>query len=198
MNKERTPQESADLADTLVEQVIQIGTQPADRYVLLEKAIDIAAKAAAVDVAARALQELDNSFAVDLVQLQADAARQVARVAKEPWQHKAVVELLEGVIDECLSGERYDLATSLVDVALDAARKSKNSSCAFSSMVNRMVKRRLLGSYARQTIPFELEDLPSSRVGGFTAALTKLRFSAGLSSRTRSAKSIESVQQVGH
>jgi len=128
LNKDRTPDESAAFAEKLVEQANALGTKPVERYVLLETAIDVAAKGAAVEVAARALKELDRTFAVDLVQLQADAARQVARVAREPWQQTVVVELLESVIDKCLTDERYDLAILLVDAAISAARKARVSS----------------------------------------------------------------------
>ncbi|MDA1052630.1 MAG: hypothetical protein O3C40_19415 [Planctomycetota bacterium] len=127
-NEKRTPQESAKLADDLVDQAIQSGTQPAMRYVMLEAAIDIAVQSGAVASASKAFQELDKAFSVDLVQLKADAARKIARVAKEPWEHKAVAELLEVVIDECLADDRFEVATPLAETALDAARKSRDSS----------------------------------------------------------------------
>gem|GEM_PF-4049125 len=126
--KERSPQESATLADDLQKQAIQSGTQPAMRYVMLEAAIDVAAKGGAVDSAGSAIRELDRVFSVDLTQWKATAVQQIARAAKETWQHKGVAELLEVVIDECLASDRYDLAISLADAATDAARKSKDSS----------------------------------------------------------------------
>jgi hypothetical protein len=128
LNKEFTPEESAELASTFIDQAMLLGTEPAESYVLLEIAIDIAAKSSAIGAAAKAFRELDRTFLVDIVQLQADAALQVAQVAKEPQQHMVVVELLESVIDRCIPDERYDLAISLVDVAFEAARKSKISS----------------------------------------------------------------------
>lgn len=128
LNQERSPQESAALADELHKQAVQSGTHPAMRYAMLTAAVDVAAKGGAVYSASRALQELDRSFSGDLTPLKAEAGEQVARVAKLAWEYKAVAELLEAVIDECLVADRYDLAVSLADRATDAARKSKDPS----------------------------------------------------------------------
>ncbi|HUG71284.1 MAG TPA: LamG domain-containing protein [Pirellulaceae bacterium] len=128
LSQDRSPQESAELADELQKQAVQSGTHPAMQYAMLTAAVDVAAKGGAVYSASRALQELDRSFSGDLTPLKAEAAEQIARVAKLAWEYKAVAELLEAVIDECLVADRYDLAVSLADRATDAARKSKDPS----------------------------------------------------------------------
>lgn len=128
LSQDRTPQESRSLAEKLIAQASESSTQPAVRYALLEAAVDVASQGGAVDAASRSLRALDAAFVIDLVQLKASAAQQLARVAKEAWEHRAVVELLEMVIEECLADDRFDLATSLTEAAVGAARKSKDSS----------------------------------------------------------------------
>ena len=128
LSQDHTPQEARLLAEKLIAQAAQPDTQPAARYVLQETAIDVASQGGAVDAASTALRALDAAFLSDLVRLKAGAAQQLARAAKKASEHKAAVELLEVVIEECLADDRFDLALPLMEAAVDAARKSKDSS----------------------------------------------------------------------
>ncbi|MCA9144448.1 MAG: hypothetical protein KDB05_16745 [Planctomycetales bacterium] len=194
LSKERSPQESATLSEQLLDQAVQSGTQPAMRYAMLEIAVDVAARGGAVASASNAIQALGRTFTVDLVQIKADAAQQIARVAKEPWEHKAVVELLESVIDECLFADRYDLATSLADAANDASRKSKESTVIGRAVARSRDVKSLNAKYepvrtALNVLTNSPDDAAANETVGRHLCLVKGRWDEGLPYLARSSVS---------
>lgn len=185
LSQQRTPQESAALADKLIEQANQSGTQPAIRYALFDSAIDVAGKSGAVDAASRAIKALDAAFLVDLVKLKATAALQLARVAKDPWEFKAVVELLEVVIVECVADDRFDLATPLSEAAASAARNSKDPAAISRTVAQSREIRSLNAKYAPIQEALTLldngsDDPAANEIVGRYLCLVKGKWSEGL------------------
>ncbi|MBC8355609.1 MAG: LamG domain-containing protein [Planctomycetes bacterium] len=185
LSQQRTAQESATLAEKLLAQASQPETEPALRYVLLENAIDVASRGGAVDAASRSLRALDVAFEIDLVQLKTGAAQQLARVAREAWEHKAVVELLEVVIAECLADDRFELATSVAEAAVSAARKSKDSSAISRSVAQSREIKSLNAKYEPVREALELladgsDDPAASETVGRHLCLVKGKWDKGL------------------
>ncbi|GEM_PF-7064819 len=100
---------------------------PASRFALLVKARDFASAGADFDSAAAAIDAMDRAFDLDALKMKTDAAVAVARSARTAGDRKKLAQQLDSVIDAAVTADRYDLAKSLADIALTAARAANDA-----------------------------------------------------------------------
>ena len=118
---------SIDQKQALAKAMIDAAAQeknPARNHALLTKAMEIACDAGDMDLASNAIDKLDAVFWYGALQARADAAKVIAKNARQPGQlHKLAVQACR-IIDAAVIADRYDLADSLSEIALTSARAS--------------------------------------------------------------------------
>lgn len=125
--KAKAPVQKIELAKTLLKVGQATRDDPASRYVLFRVARDLAAEQGDLSLALDAIDQLDDHFDIDKLQMQVDAATAAAKAAKTPTDYRQLPELVATLIEKAVDTDRYDEAKSLAGLALDCARKSRNT-----------------------------------------------------------------------
>jgi hypothetical protein len=124
----REPAARAKLAAELLQQGRDTRDELTLRFVLLEEARDLAARAGEAGLAFTAIDELGKTFAVDALPSKAAALKLAAEAAESKEAGKAVLDVTLPLIAEALETDQYDAARLLGQVAETAARKAKSPS----------------------------------------------------------------------
>lgn len=122
----RKPADKAALAKDLLE----AGRDEKDsnnRFVILSTARDTAAAAADLVMACQAVDELDQSFDVDALQMKVDAVLTAAHATSTAEQREASVNQSLTLLDQALSAERYELVRDLVNTITIEARQTNDA-----------------------------------------------------------------------
>jgi len=102
---------------------------PAGRYVLLERARQMASKAGDGPTALAAIEEMAQSFDIGAgiaLRLKIEALGLASAAATTPTGYQTLVDLSLALLDDALSADDYASATKLVEAADAAARKLRN------------------------------------------------------------------------
>jgi len=119
LGEKRTPAATVDLARKLLELGKQSQQKPDTRFVLLSKAVELAADAGDALLMVEAADAMDEAFEVDCLKIQQTFLDQVGGAATTAEKIQSFVEASEAVIDRAAGEEQYDLALKL---ATDASR----------------------------------------------------------------------------
>jgi WD40 repeat protein len=103
---------------------------PADRFVLLREARDLAAAAGDFGGAFQAAEELARRFAVDGLDMKADALAAAHPGPASAQANDALAEHALALIGEAVDADRFDLAARLGKTAVEAAAKSADKALA--------------------------------------------------------------------
>jgi outer membrane protein assembly factor BamB len=114
------------LAGRLLEEGQHMRVDPAERFVLLREARDLAAAAADPAVALQAADELARRFALDADDARAEALARAAAGVRTLEGGKAVIEAAQRLGDEAVDADRYEQALRLAASAEQAARRAKD------------------------------------------------------------------------
>jgi DNA-binding beta-propeller fold protein YncE len=114
------------LAGTLLKQAGQNATAPPSRFVLLQQAAELAARAGDMDLALQALDELGQAFVFDAGAVRAGVFETAGPAVKGVEPSKALVEVARNDLAEALDRDDYDLAARLGKVAEQAAMRTKD------------------------------------------------------------------------
>jgi len=98
--------------------------EPALKYVLLERAIKVAANSGDAETAMEAVDVMVESFQVDAIGLKTGVISQLHGWARNPQQFKTVFNAARPLIDEAITQDRYELAEQLTKWTLDSAKRS--------------------------------------------------------------------------
>ena len=121
---QRDPEGHRALAVVLLQRGRDTHDHPAARYVMLEESADHAVDAGDTRTAMRAIDQLANGFAVDPVRLKLTAVTALARGARTPEEHAAVVRAGLGAVDQAISADQIDTAATLLNLIKTSAQRS--------------------------------------------------------------------------
>ena len=131
----KTPEAKQALARKLLQAAAE-AHQPANRYVLLDVARDVAAKAADVDVAFEAADAMAAAYQVDAFGLKLEALETALRAGSSPAQLKGVVEGALALLGQAAARDDFETTTRLGRMTLAAARRTRDL-----KLVNRVITR---------------------------------------------------------
>jgi hypothetical protein len=120
----RTPADKARLADKLYHAGIETRDDPTGRYVLLNKALDLAAEAADARTAMAAADAIAADWQVDELRLKSQSLAATAANLRDAAQRIEFVASASSVVDRAVAENRYDVARTVVTLATTAARAS--------------------------------------------------------------------------
>ncbi|MCS7047252.1 MAG: hypothetical protein NZO58_12915, partial [Gemmataceae bacterium] len=114
------------LAAQFVQQARESRDEPANRYVLYEEAVALAAAAGDAALALAILAELGRDFEVDLHAMRVNVLAVAAAQSPSKETSKTQVELLLPMVAEAVDADQYATALKLLQIAEAAARKARD------------------------------------------------------------------------
>lgn len=99
---------------------------PPDWYVLLDLARTTAAAIPDVDTALEAVEQMKSAFAIDSLDLAADTINKLAAATSLPDDRTALLKAAQAVLGQCVSADRYAVASDVIKVGLTEAKKSRS------------------------------------------------------------------------
>ena len=124
----RKPAGRLALAAKLLKQAAGTKDKPAEAYVLLHEAQELAAEAGDAEAALEAIALLDDRYLVDRPAMQRAALERATRSARTPAAAQGLVASYVALIDDAMSSDFYDAALALLTQAETVASRAKNSS----------------------------------------------------------------------
>ena len=124
----KTPAKKQALAKTLVQKGKETEKDEAGRFVLFRLARDIAAQASDSETAFQAIDEMNQSFVIDPVEMKATVLTKLVEAAKTTEQHKSLAEKAIALLDDAVSNDAFSTATQLGELASGEAKKARDRS----------------------------------------------------------------------
>ena len=121
----KTPGQKQALAKKLMKKADDTQNDPANKYVILKVAKDVATQAADVETAFAAVDAIAQSFDVNPIEAKAGVLTLVAKNARLPPEHTAVAKQSLALVDPALAKDEFDLAARLGELALAEARLAR-------------------------------------------------------------------------
>lgn len=109
----RTPAETDALIAELLKHGERLEGTSDERFVVLRKAVEVAAAAGRTDPLLQAIELLDKHYEIDPWDLRQSTFRQMAAEVKGPGAARALLASLEGVTQDALDADRYAAAEEL-------------------------------------------------------------------------------------
>ncbi len=119
----KTPAEKVALAEKLRETAERATGGPAERFVLLRLARDVATKAGDPKTAFAAVDEMRKSFSIDDLAMKSETLGAMAGKAFKPEDRKALADAALGLVKEAIDAERLDAAEEAMKTANGLAGK---------------------------------------------------------------------------
>lgn len=120
------PEGKASLAKNLLDEALEAGDNPTEKYVMLNQARKLAAEAGEAALALKAIEEIE-TFEVDLWKLRLEAFSQLSTSTRSPAAKKGFAETSLEMVDRAMSDNRYDLAGQFLELATGIAAKSRDA-----------------------------------------------------------------------
>ena len=127
LSKAKTPAERESLAKRLLQQSDETKTDLAGKYVLLQKANEMAVQAGDVTLSFRIIDTIARLFQIDSLALKLETLPSLAKTVQTPAAHRAVAEKALDVIDEAMGESNFDAARSLGKLAVAEASKTRDN-----------------------------------------------------------------------
>ncbi|MBN1589237.1 MAG: hypothetical protein JW888_06965 [Pirellulales bacterium] len=145
-SKDRTPEETDKLIEELLEHGRKLDGTPEERYVVLHRAAEMACQAGRMDKMLQTVETLGRHYEVDPWDLRHDMLKQMAALIKEPDAAQSFLSSLEGVLDEALELQRFDVAEKLAKIGYRASTQATSSALRkqwreSSTAISRLAKR---------------------------------------------------------
>jgi hypothetical protein len=185
---EKDPAARAALARTLLQEGRETTDDIAGRYVLLREARDLAAAAGDAPTALQAVGELAQDFDIDPARAFQDKVQALTTASKataSPEAYQTVIDSALLLLEESISNDDYDAATTLVNTAVAAARKLRVVSLLRAIQRRADEVQKLKDAYA-ELKPFadrlkkDSRDAEANLVMGKYQAFTKWNWERGL------------------
>ena len=113
----KTPAEKVALAEKLRETAGQSAGEPAERFVLLRLARDVATKAGDPKMAFAAIDEMRKAFSIDDLAMKSEALSTIAGKALKPDDYKALAGAALGLVEQAIDAESLDVAQEAMKTA---------------------------------------------------------------------------------
>ncbi|NQU23496.1 MAG: WD40 repeat domain-containing protein [Candidatus Nealsonbacteria bacterium] len=121
----KTPAEKLALAGQLLKLAGEARETPAEQFVLLRKAIDLAAAGGDTALMLDAVDAIGAGFEVDALAVKHKFLPQVAKAATDAEKIGPLAEGSLAVVDEALACHRYDVALSVIEAAYRACQRAE-------------------------------------------------------------------------
>jgi hypothetical protein len=136
------PEKERALAEQLFALADQPGTSPDERYMVLMKAVGLAAKLWDLNSALHGIDLLDAGYEIDSFEIKQNVIDDAVRLAASPEHAAAAMTAAEQVIEQAVAEERYDNALAMADAANKAINKLPAESRAKKDASDRLARRR--------------------------------------------------------
>jgi formylglycine-generating enzyme required for sulfatase activity len=123
ISEAKTPEAKLKLAKELSE-AAQKSAKPDEQYVLLRKAVDLACDGGDAALMLEMLGPLTDSFTIDPLVAKAAMLERFTKGPRSPARVQSLVEGSRGVIDDAMSEDRYEIASTLARTVADACSRS--------------------------------------------------------------------------
>ena len=120
----KTKDQKAALAKKLLQAALDTKTDDAGRYVLLDTACDLAIQAEDAETTFSVAEQIMSCFQVDGLKLNTEALSRLAKA--KGIDQRFLVNKANTLIDDAVVADRYDVAKQLIDIALAAAKNTKD------------------------------------------------------------------------
>jgi len=141
-----------------------------NRYVLLRVARDVATQAGDAETALRAVEEIGNSFQVDVFRLKGAALSQASKSASLTKQRKPIAEHALGLIEEAVDRDDFVAAKYLGQLALDSARKAREGGLTKRIVARNKIVTEVAEEYSAAKDAFQtLDEKPVDPEANFAA-----------------------------
>ncbi len=125
--KTRSVREQRAFAQRMLKEAGRVSADPAGQYVLLGIVIKIASQAGDGTTALAALDQLVSRFDINELQVTSDLLQQLAkRKDRDRTLSQMLLDKAEPLVDRALKEEQFDVAESMCQIALGAARQLDN------------------------------------------------------------------------
>jgi WD40 repeat protein len=121
------PTEKLELANKLLETGVKTRDNPAERFVLLREAREMAVQAGDALTALRSIDEMAQAFSVDGMDLKVQTLTRMGQAATTPAANKALTESILLVIDETVAHDQFETARALLTLGEATAHKTTTS-----------------------------------------------------------------------
>ena len=166
----RTPIQKCTLARKLLAEGIETHGDPAGRFAIFNLSRDLATGAGDLDTALKAVDEMGNSYAVDVLQRKADTLEAVAKMANVPGQWRTLLERANEVVDLAVDADRYELAKHPSAVAIAVARQANDPRALNQVLARARELDDLQGRFAKvKEAEAQLEKSPADAAANLTA-----------------------------
>ncbi len=122
----KTPAGRLALARKLLDEAAKAKSDPAEQFVLLRIARDVAVQTGDAETALDAADRIVQTFEVDPVQTKVDCLAAVAEAASSPSQHAALAHQAFSLVDVAAAEDDFEAAEKLAEIALASARRARN------------------------------------------------------------------------
>ena len=119
----KTPAEKVALAEKLRETAGQAAGGPAERFVLLRLARDVAVKAGDAKAAFAAIDQMQKAFSIDDLAMKSEALAAMAGKALKPDDRKALADAALALVEQAIDAENLDVAEEAMKTATGLAGK---------------------------------------------------------------------------
>jgi hypothetical protein len=123
----KTPAEKSAVARKMIDMGASLDNDLPGRYVLFERAGELAIHAGDLDIAMDAINSAAHQFQIDGLGIKAAALISVAGSLSANQPHQSIEENTNQLIDEALKADRYDVAKSAANAGLLAANAVEDS-----------------------------------------------------------------------
>jgi len=111
----RTDADKLALAQRMLTESVDVASDPAIKFTLLRISKDLAVQSGNPRVAMQVIDELEGDFEIDALAMKAEALVKTASVTKAPDD---LIDLIDALMDECVSQEGYPPARQLAEATL--------------------------------------------------------------------------------
>ncbi len=158
---------------------------PAQRYVMLEAAQNLAVEGGDVNVAFQVIDSLARFFEVKPLPAKATVLSEIARAAHPAEANASLVEAALQLADEAVAADGFTIATVATELALSAARKTRDGDLVKlvmrrSNDVAELASRYVDVAQARQVLASDPTDPAANRIVGRYLCLVKGNWDQGL------------------
>jgi hypothetical protein len=122
----RKPADKSALAAKILEVGNAEENNPGNKFALLMLAKTTAVEAGDADITFKAIEQLDGFFQIDTLAFKAQAAAELSSTNRSADTVRDFVVRLDGVINEALLADRYDIARQINTLAINTARSSSD------------------------------------------------------------------------
>ena len=124
--KAKTSSEKQTLAKKLLDKASESKDDPANQFVLLRLARDIATQANDGQTAYQAINAITETFQVDAAKMKLAVLTKLAAAAEKPAEHKSIATPALNLLNQAVSQDDFTLADEVGNLAVAEARKARD------------------------------------------------------------------------